>query len=95
MSKLIFLVDVDGGQYKCIAENKAGRVETNYTLNVGYFSGPGSLSTGEIVGITITVILLVMIIIVVMAVLTLKVDIHQFLRIMRTNHFPCKKSSLQ
>ena len=93
MSKLIFLVDVDGGQYKCIAENKAGRVETNYTLNVGYFSGPGSLNTGEIVGITITVILLVMIIIVVMAVLTLKVKLDNMTQLQRTDHFPCKNSS--
>ena len=70
----MFFSDVDAGEYKCVAANKAGRVETNYTLNVGYFSGPGSLNTGEIIGIIITVILLVMIIVVVVAVFTLKVN---------------------
>ena len=48
-------------------------METNYTLNIGYFTGPGSLNTGEVVGISITVILLVMIIVVIIAVLVLKV----------------------
>ena len=74
---IIFLIftDAHGGEYKCIAENKAGRVETNYTLNVGYFTGPGSLNTGEIVGVSITIILMIMIIIVIIAVLILKVTI--------------------
>ena len=56
-----------------MAENKAGRVETNLTLHVGYFSGPASLNTGEIVGISITIILVVMILLVIVAVLVLKV----------------------
>ena len=34
-----------------MAENSAGRVETNYTLNVGRFAGPGALNTGELVGV--------------------------------------------
>lgn len=48
-------------------------METNLTLNVGYFSGPASLNTGEIVGISITIILVVMILLVIVAVLVLKV----------------------
>ena len=56
-----------------MAENKAGKVETNLTLNVGYFSGPASLNTGEIVGISITMVLVLMIIVVIIAVLILKV----------------------
>ena len=48
-------------------------METNLTLNVGYFSGPAALNTGEIVGISITMILVVMIILVIVAVLVLKV----------------------
>ena len=48
-------------------------METNLTINVGYFSGPASLNTGEIVGISITMVLVVMIIVVIIAVLVLKV----------------------
>lgn len=48
-------------------------METNLTVNVGYFSGPASLNTGEIVGISITMILVIMIILVIIAVLVLKV----------------------
>ena len=48
-------------------------METNLTLNVGYFSGPASLNTGEILGISITMILVLMIIVVIIAVLVLKV----------------------
>ena len=48
-------------------------METNLTINVGYFSGPASLNTGEIVGISITMVLVLMIIVVIIAVLVLKV----------------------
>lgn len=65
--------DSDSGQYMCVAENKAGRTEANFTLKVGYFRGTGSLNTGEIIGITITLILVILIIIVIVAVLILKV----------------------
>lgn len=65
--------DSDSGQYMCVAENKAGRTEANFTLKVGYFSGAGSLNTGEIIGITITLILVILIILVIVAVLILKV----------------------
>lgn len=74
-SKLVVThsADSDSGQYMCVAENKAGRTEANFTLKVGYFSGAGSLNTGEIIGITITLILVILIIIVIVAVLILKV----------------------
>ena len=65
----------EGGKYKCIAENSAGRVETNFTLNIGHFTSPGELNTGEIIGVSITVILLVMIFLVIIAVLVLKVSV--------------------
>ena len=64
----------EAGRYKCVAENSAGRVETNFTLNIGHFSRPGELNTGEIIGVSITVILLVMIFLVIIAVLVLKVS---------------------
>ena len=64
----------EAGRYKCVAENSAGRVETNFTLNIGHFSSPGELNTGEIIGVSITVILLVMIFLVIVAVLVLKVS---------------------
>lgn len=50
-------------------------METNFTLNIGHFSSPGELNTGEIVGVSITVILLVMIFLVIIAVLVLKVSV--------------------
>ena len=73
--KRLTFVESEGGRYKCIAENSAGRVETNFTLNIGHFSSPGELNSGEIIGVSITVILLVMIFLVIIAVLVLKVSV--------------------
>ena len=50
-------------------------METNFTLNIGHFSSPGELNSGEIIGVSITVILLVMIFLVIIAVLVLKVSV--------------------
>ena len=49
--QLLCIAEGAGGQYRCVAENSAGRAETNYTLNVGHFAGPGALNTGELVGV--------------------------------------------
>ena len=73
--KSLTFAESEGGKYKCIAENSAGRVETNFTLNIGHFSSPGELNSGEIIGVSITVILLVMVFLVIIAVLVLKVSV--------------------
>lgn len=74
LNKCLTFTESEAGRYKCVAENSAGRVETNFTLNIGHFSSPGELNTGEIIGVSITVILLVMIFLVIIAVLVLKVS---------------------
>jgi len=66
-------VDEDSGQYICMAENKAGHAEANFTMKVGYFSnGVGGMEVGEIAGIAITLVLLMLLLIVVILILLQK-----------------------
>lgn len=45
----------DSGPFMCVSQNQAGRVEANFTLQVGYFvGGVASLESGQIAGIAVT-----------------------------------------
>jgi len=45
----------DSGPFMCVSNNQAGRVEANFTLQVGYFvGGVASLESGQIAGIAVT-----------------------------------------
>lgn len=63
----------DSGDFYCIAENRAGNSEANYTVHVAYrMAGMVTLGSGQIAGLSAALVILILFILLVVSVLLVK-----------------------
>ncbi|XP_014259547.1 leucine-rich repeat-containing protein 4 [Cimex lectularius] len=65
--------EADSGDFYCIAENRAGNAEANYTVHVSYrMAGMASLGSGQIAGLSAALVILILFILLVILVLLVR-----------------------
>ena len=63
----------DSGDFYCIAENRAGNAEANYTVHVSYrMAGMASLGSGQIAGLSAALVVLILFILLIILVLLIR-----------------------
>lgn len=63
----------DSGEFNCLAENRAGNVEANYTLHVTQrIAGMATLGSGQIAGLSAALVILILFILLVILVLLVR-----------------------
>ncbi|XP_054262871.1 leucine-rich repeat-containing protein 24 [Macrosteles quadrilineatus] len=65
--------EADSGEFNCLAENRAGNVEANYTLHVRpRIAGMATLNNGQIVGVSAALVILILVFLLVILVLLMR-----------------------
>lgn len=65
--------ETDSGDFYCIAENRAGNAEANYTIHVSYrMAGMASLGSTQIVGLSAALVILILFILMIILVLLVR-----------------------
>uniref|UniRef100_A0A0A9WHB9 Leucine-rich repeat-containing protein 4 n=1 Tax=Lygus hesperus TaxID=30085 RepID=A0A0A9WHB9_LYGHE len=65
--------ETDSGEFYCIAENRAGNAEANFTLHVSYrMAGMASLGSTQIVGLSAALVILILFILMIILVLLVR-----------------------
>lgn len=63
----------DSGQFLCVAENKAGRAEANFTLVVSRLGGLAFLANGQVAGLSVFLVVLIVTILLVIVYLLVRI----------------------
>lgn len=63
----------DSGQFLCVAENRAGRAEANFTLVVTRLGGLAFLANGQVAGLSVFLVLLIVTILLVIVYLLVRI----------------------
>lgn len=63
----------DSGQFLCVAENRAGRAEANFTLVVTRLGGLGFLANGQVAGLSVFLVFLIVTILLVIVYLLVRI----------------------
>ncbi|XP_025420040.1 leucine-rich repeat-containing protein 24-like [Sipha flava] len=63
----------DSGQFLCVAENRAGRAEANFTLIVTRLGGLGFLANGQVAGLSVFLVFLIVTILLVIVYLLVRI----------------------
>lgn len=65
--------EADSGEFNCIAENRAGNIEANYTLHVTQrIAGMATLGSGQIAGLSAALVILILFILLVILVMLVR-----------------------
>lgn len=65
--------EADSGDFYCIAENRAGNAEANYTVHISYrMAGMTSLGSGQIAGLSAALVILILFILLVILILLIR-----------------------
>ncbi|KAK9508156.1 hypothetical protein O3M35_007879 [Rhynocoris fuscipes] len=65
--------EADSGDFYCLAENRAGNAEANYTVHVSYrMAGMTSLGSGQIAGLSAALVILILFILLVILILLIR-----------------------
>lgn len=85
--------ETDSSEFYCVAENKAGTIETNFTLHVSERpAGMASLGSGQIVGLSAALGLLIVIVLVFVMFVTVRLRRPTFLQTKTPNHLEVIKN---
>ncbi|KAL5240395.1 hypothetical protein ACI65C_007805 [Semiaphis heraclei] len=63
----------DSGQFLCVAENRAGRAEANFTLVVSRLGGLAFLANGQVAGLSVFLVVIIVIILLVIVYLLVRI----------------------
>ncbi|KAL5278885.1 kek1 family protein [Megaselia abdita] len=85
--------ETDSSEFYCVAENKAGTIETNFTLHVSERpAGMASLGSGQIVGLSAALGLLIIIVLLFIMFVTVRLRRPSFLETKTPNHLEVIKT---
>lgn len=85
--------ETDSSEFYCVAENKAGTIETNFTLHVSERpAGMASLGSGQIVGLSAALGLLIIIVLLFIMYVTVRLRRPSFLETKTPNHLEVIKT---